>query len=92
MNVRVVVADEREANFFDLTTPQADLQARESFHNEAARPDRQLETASAAPTAIADTASMASAARSGTSWSSSHCRWRAISIAPARGTSSIDWC
>jgi protein required for attachment to host cells len=44
MNVRVVVADEREANFFDLTTPQADVQARESFHNEAARPDRQLET------------------------------------------------
>ena len=44
MNVRVVVADERDANFFDVATPQADPQARGSLHNDAARPDRDLET------------------------------------------------
>jgi protein required for attachment to host cells len=44
VNVRVVVADEREANFFDLPKPHADPQARESLHNDAARPDRELET------------------------------------------------
>jgi protein required for attachment to host cells len=44
MNVRVVVADEREANFFDVEKPQADLSARGSLRNEAARPDRELET------------------------------------------------
>jgi protein required for attachment to host cells len=45
MNVRVVVADERDANFFDLTQPQAPPQARGSLHNDAAvRPDRELET------------------------------------------------
>lgn len=44
MNLRVVVADEREANFFDLDKPQADLSARGSLHNDAARPDRELET------------------------------------------------
>jgi protein required for attachment to host cells len=44
MNLRVVVADEREANFFDITKPQADLSARGSLHNDAARPDRELET------------------------------------------------
>ena len=44
MNLRVVVADEREANFFDVEKPQADLSACGSLHNDAARPDRELET------------------------------------------------
>jgi protein required for attachment to host cells len=44
MNVRVVVADEREASFFDLAKPQADPQVRASLHNDAARPDHELET------------------------------------------------
>jgi protein required for attachment to host cells len=44
MNVRVVVADQRDANFFDVATPQADPQACGSLHNDAARPDRDLET------------------------------------------------
>ena len=44
MSVRVVVADERDANFFDVAKPQADPQACGSLHNDAARPDRELET------------------------------------------------
>lgn len=45
MNVRIVVADEREANFFDLGNAQAAPQARGALHNEAAaQPDRELET------------------------------------------------
>jgi protein required for attachment to host cells len=44
MNVRVVVADEREANFFDFAKSGAQPQARGSLHNNAARPDRELET------------------------------------------------
>ncbi len=44
ITVRVVVADERDATFFDLTKPQAPLEARGSLHNDAARPDRELET------------------------------------------------
>jgi protein required for attachment to host cells len=44
ITVRVVVADERDATFFDLTKPQAALEARGSLHNDAARPDRELET------------------------------------------------
>jgi protein required for attachment to host cells len=44
MNVRVLVADERQANLFDFAKPQSDPQVRESLHNDAARPDRQLET------------------------------------------------
>ena len=45
MNVRIIVADERDASFFDLTQPRAAPQARGSLHNDAAtRPDRELET------------------------------------------------
>ena len=44
ITVRVVVADERDATFFDLTQPQAPLEARGSLHNDSARPDRELET------------------------------------------------
>jgi protein required for attachment to host cells len=44
MNVRVVVADQRDANFFDVATPQSDPQACGSLHNDGARPDRDLET------------------------------------------------
>ena len=44
ITVRVVVADERDATFFDLTKPQAPLEERGSLHNDAARPDRELET------------------------------------------------
>jgi protein required for attachment to host cells len=44
MNVRLVVADERDANFFDVTKPQELPETRGSLHNEAARPDRELET------------------------------------------------
>lgn len=34
MNVRIVVADERLANFFDASKPRAPLVARGSIHNE----------------------------------------------------------
>jgi protein required for attachment to host cells len=44
MNIRLVIADEREANFYDLGKPSAELEGRGSLHNEAARPDRELET------------------------------------------------
>jgi protein required for attachment to host cells len=44
MNVRVVIADEREANFFDVAKLNAPPEARGSLHNDAARPDRELET------------------------------------------------
>ena len=44
ITVRVVVADERDATFFDLDRPQAPLEARGSLHNDSARPDRELET------------------------------------------------
>lgn len=44
ITVRVVVADERDVTFFDLTKPQAPLEARGSLHNDSARPDRELET------------------------------------------------
>jgi protein required for attachment to host cells len=44
MNVRVVVADERDANFFDIAKLRAPPAARGSLHNDAARPDRELET------------------------------------------------
>lgn len=44
ITVRIVVADERDATFFDLTKPRAPLEARGSLHNDAARPDRELET------------------------------------------------
>ena len=38
MNLRVVVADERAANFFDLAKANASPEARGSMHNAAARP------------------------------------------------------
>jgi protein required for attachment to host cells len=44
MNVRVVVADEREACFFDLAKLRAPPVERGSLRNDAARPDRELET------------------------------------------------
>jgi protein required for attachment to host cells len=44
VKVRVVVADEREANFFDLTGLRAPPAASGSLRNDAARPDRELET------------------------------------------------
>lgn len=44
ITVRIVVADERDATFFDLSKPQAPLEGRGSLHNDAARPDRELET------------------------------------------------
>jgi protein required for attachment to host cells len=44
MNVRVVVADERAASFFDVAQLSAQPEARGSMHNDAARPDRELET------------------------------------------------
>jgi protein required for attachment to host cells len=44
MNVRVVVADEREASFFDIAKVSAQPEARGSLHNDGARPDRELET------------------------------------------------
>ena len=44
MNVRVVVADERAANFFDVATVNEPPEPRGSLHNDAARPDRELET------------------------------------------------
>lgn len=45
MNVRIVVADEREASFFDAANAQAALQARGALVNDAAGlKDRDLET------------------------------------------------
>lgn len=44
MNVRVVVADERDANFFDVAKVHAPAAPCGSLHNDAARPDRELET------------------------------------------------
>jgi protein required for attachment to host cells len=44
MNVRVVVADERDASFFDVEKVRAPPAPRGSLHNDAARPDRELET------------------------------------------------
>jgi protein required for attachment to host cells len=44
MKIRVVVADERDANFFDFAKPQAAAEARGSLHNDSARPDRELES------------------------------------------------
>lgn len=45
MNVRIVVADEREANFFDALTPKAPLTARGSLQNDkAGLKDSDLET------------------------------------------------
>jgi protein required for attachment to host cells len=45
MNVRIVVADEREANFFDAFTPKAPLTARGSLQNDkAGLKDIDLET------------------------------------------------
>jgi protein required for attachment to host cells len=45
MNVRIVVADERQANFFDAVTPKAPLTARGSLINESGgKKDIELET------------------------------------------------
>jgi len=45
MNVRIVVADERQANFFDAVTPKAPLTARGSLVNESGgKKDSELET------------------------------------------------
>lgn len=44
MNVRVVVADERAASFFDFAKLHARAEERGSLHNDSARPDRELET------------------------------------------------
>lgn len=44
MNIRLVVADEREANFFDVKKPSQAPESRGALRNEAARPDRELET------------------------------------------------
>lgn len=45
MNVRIVVADEREAQFFDASKPRAPLVARGSIRNAAGdMRDRELET------------------------------------------------
>jgi protein required for attachment to host cells len=45
MNVRIVVADERQANFFDAVTPKAPLTARGSLINESGgKKDSELET------------------------------------------------
>jgi protein required for attachment to host cells len=45
MNVRIVVADERQANFFDALSAQSPLTARGSIANEAAgKRDTDLET------------------------------------------------
>ena len=56
MNVRVVIADEREASFFDIANVSAQPEARGSLHNDGARSDCELETdrpgcRSVAPTA-----------------------------------------
>jgi protein required for attachment to host cells len=45
MNLRIVVADERQANFFDTTALNAPLHSQGSMHNPTAgRKDRDLET------------------------------------------------
>jgi protein required for attachment to host cells len=44
MNVRVVVADERDVSFFDFARLHDRPAERGSLHNDAARPDRELET------------------------------------------------
>ena len=45
MNLRIIVADERQANFFDTTALNAPLLSQGSMHNPAAgRKDRDLET------------------------------------------------
>src|SRR5262245_34517290 len=45
MNVRIVVGDERQANFFDEVTPKAPLTARGSLINESGgKKDSELET------------------------------------------------
>jgi protein required for attachment to host cells len=44
MNVRIVVADEREASFFDLSNAGAAPTVQGALHNDGARPDRELET------------------------------------------------
>jgi protein required for attachment to host cells len=45
MNVRIVVADERQANFFDAVTPKAPLTARGSLINDSGgKKDIELET------------------------------------------------
>jgi protein required for attachment to host cells len=45
MNVRIVVADERQASFFDAVTPKSPLAERGSLHNErSGKRDIELET------------------------------------------------
>lgn len=45
MNVRIVVADERQASFFDAVTPRSPLAERGSLHNEkSGKRDSELET------------------------------------------------
>jgi protein required for attachment to host cells len=45
MNVRIVVADERQASFFDAVTPRSPLTERGSLHNErSGKRDIDLET------------------------------------------------
>ena len=45
MNVRIVVADERQASFFDAVTPKAPMTERGSLHNEkGGKKDSDLET------------------------------------------------
>lgn len=45
MNVRIVVADERQASFYDAVTPKSPLTERGSLHNErTGKRDSELET------------------------------------------------
>ena len=45
MNIRIVVADERQVNFFDTTALNSPLSAQGSMHNPTAgRKDQELET------------------------------------------------
>jgi protein required for attachment to host cells len=45
MNVRIVVADERQASFFDAVTPRSPMTERGSLHNErSGKRDIELET------------------------------------------------
>jgi protein required for attachment to host cells len=45
MNVRIVVADERQASFFDAVTPRSPLAERGSLHNErSGKRDSEMET------------------------------------------------
>ena len=44
MNIRIVVADERDVSFFDLTQPQGAPSSSGSLHNPAGLPDRELES------------------------------------------------